>query len=168
MDKKIPLLTISVFALIFLTAFFLSQSVSYARPLNATDTDGTRTSEILSNIENGHEKVILKVNPFGYIAVGGWENRGLPKEASAIVEWRAYRGFGAGRIYVGYSFGGNYTEIGPFNESDNFTQTTLNIPVNIFTDFGKLKIRLRGEDLDFGPDAIAEVSMKLKVTDYGF
>jgi hypothetical protein len=167
MDKKI-LIMVGVAVLALSIVYFMSERQVTPRILNATDTDGTRTAEIIASMASSHEKVILKVNPFGYVAVGGWENTGLAKSVQAIIEWKTYKDFGAGNIYIGYSFGGNYTEVGPFDESDEFVQTSLDIPVNIFTDLGKLRVRFRGEDTDFGPDAIAEVSIKLRVTDYGF
>jgi hypothetical protein len=141
----------------------------YLTPLKARDTDGTPPNEIIENMEKGFEMVILKVHPFGYLEIGKWEKVKFLKKAFAIVEWKTYRDLGAGNIYIGYSFDGkNYVETGPFNESENLTKTTLEIPVSFFSNLEDLRIRFRGEDTDFAIDAIAEVNIKLKVIRYKF
>jgi hypothetical protein len=167
--KKTKIVVLLLAASLFLSAvlFFLSEKEVYPKLLSARDTDGTEAGDIISGMENGYEMVILKANPFGYLEAGGWENAGLLKNATALVEWKTFEGLGAGSIYIGYSFGENYTELGPFNESSNNTITEVGIPASPFTDISKLKVRFRGEDMDFGPDAIAEVRMRLKVIRYG-
>jgi hypothetical protein len=165
--KKIALVSLLVVSL-FLSVFFLSERETFAKPLRASDTDGTPSSEIIRSISSSHEKVILKVNPFGYLEAGGWESQGMIKRIVAMVEWRTYKDLGAGNIYIGYSFGGDYVESGPFSESDSFTTNQMEIPLNSSSDLSNLKIRFRGEDTDYGPDAVAEVSIRLKVIVYGF
>jgi hypothetical protein len=168
MTKLIILILSLLAVVIFTAAFFLSERDSYAKPTDASDSDGTRDSDILTNVNSSFEKVILKVSPFGYLEVSNWEGFGLVKKATAIVNWRTYKDFGAGNIYVGYSFGDIFTEVGPFNESAELTETKIEIPVNPFTDLRRLRVRFRGEDTDFGPDAVAEVNIRLRVTYYGF
>lgn len=160
---------IAIFFLILVVVFFPQQEEVYLKPLEAKDSDGTPSNEILENMEKCCEAVILKFNPYGYLEVIKWEKINFPKKAFAIVSWRTYKDLGAGNIYIGYSFDGkNYKEIGPFNENENFTETTIEIPLNFFSDLSNLKVRFRGEDLDFATDAIAEVNIKLKVIRYKF
>lgn len=157
-----------LFAIILLIFSFPREIEVYPKPLNAKDTDGTPSNEILQNMENGYEMVILKVYPFGYLEVE-WENIGFFKKAFAIVEWKTHKDLGAGNIYIGYSFDRkNYTEAGPFNENEDFTKTIIEIPLNLSSNINNLRIRFRGEDLDFATDAIAEVNIKLKVIKYKF
>jgi hypothetical protein len=156
---------IVVFALML--SFLIIEKTTYGIPIDAKDSDGTPSEEIMQNMIDGQEMVILKANPFGYIEVGGWRGPFMLKKATAIVEWKTYKDFGAGNIYVGYSFGGNYSEIGPFGESENITTTEINIPVGVFEDLSKLKIRFKGEDMDFGPEAIAEARIRLKIIGFG-
>jgi hypothetical protein len=165
--RNILIVTLSVIA-IFLIVFFISEKQTYAKPLSAFNTDGTPSTIIINNMNASHQKVILKTSPFGYIEIRGWDSQGLIKKVVATVEWKTYEDMGAGNIYIGYSFGGNYTEIGPFRESENFTTNEIEIPLISSNEISKLKVRFRGEDLDFGPDAIADVSIKLKVIYYGF
>ncbi|MEM0473115.1 MAG: hypothetical protein QXF88_00120 [Candidatus Aenigmatarchaeota archaeon] len=151
---------IMVFLLIvFLTA---KKETYYLKPQNATDSDGTDAADIINNIENGYEMVSLKANPYGYVEVSNFKPNSIVTNAYAEFDWKAYKDTGVSNIYIGYSFGNQYKEIGPFDYS---TMQTIKIPVNIFTDFSKLKLRIRGEDSDFGADAIAEVSIKLQVTE---
>jgi len=165
--KKIIFATIFLIFLLFL--FFPREQEVFPKPIKAKDTDGSPSDEILENMEKCCESVILKFNPYGYLEVEEWKKVDLPKKAFAIVNWRTYKDLGAGNIYIGYSFDGKeYKELGPFNESENFTQTTIEIPVNLFSDLSKLRIRFRGEDLDFATDAIAEVKIELKVIKYKF
>lgn len=164
MNKKILIL---IFVLILL--FFPHQQEVYPKPIEAKDSDGTLSNEILENMEKCCETVILKFNPYGYVEVRKWEKVNFPKKAFATVSWRTYKGLGAGNIYIGYSFDGiKYEEAGPFGETEDFNQTTLEIPVNFFSDLSNLRVRFRGEDLDFATDAIAEVRIKLKVIRYKF
>lgn len=164
MKKKILAL---ILLLIFLALLFPQEQEVYPIPLEAKDTDGTPSREILENMEKCCESVILKFNPYGYLEVRKWEKVNLPKKAFAIVRWRTYKDLGAGNIYIGYSFDGkNYKEIGPLGETEDFNETVLEIPLNIFSDLSNLRVRFRGEDLDFATDAIAEVSIKLKAIRY--
>jgi hypothetical protein len=164
---SIALISISFIAFLMLAMFFGSEKNMRPNPLSARDTDGTDPSDIIKNMEGGYEMVILKVNPFGYVEIEGWESVGLLKSATLEVEWKTYSDLGAGNIYVGYSLGDDYVEIGPFNESSEAVKREIAIPVSPFTDMGNLKARFRGEDIDFGPDAIAEVRMNLRVVRYG-
>lgn len=166
MKKK---MLIAVFLLILLVVFFPMQEEVYLKPLEAKDSDGTPSHEILENMRKCCETVILKFNPYGYLEVKKWEKVNFLKKAFAIVNWKTYEDLGAGNIYIGYSFDGkNYEEVGPFGESKNFKETILEIPVNFFSDLSNLRVRFRGEDLDFATDAIAEVNIKLKVIKYKF
>ena len=167
--KHLKLVLVSVVLIsIVLVMFFPIEVESYPKPLKAKDTDGTPSDEIINNTNSGFETVILKFNPFGYIEVQEWEKVDFLKKVYVVVEWKAYKDLGAGNIYIGYSFDGkNYTEIGPFNESDEVKTEIIEIPAN-FSDISKLRIRFRGEDLDFATDAIAEVKILLKVTKYNF
>jgi hypothetical protein len=165
MKKVLLAIILSALAIVL---FVPGESEVYPAALKAKDTDGTPSDEILQHMLSGHEPVILKYFPFGYLEVEEWEKVILPKKVFAIVDWKTYKDLGAGNIYIGYSFDGKeYKEIGPFNESDG-TQTVLEVPVNIFSDISNLRIRFRGEDLDFATDAVAEVSIKLKVIRYKF
>jgi hypothetical protein len=163
------ILTAALAAVIIIAIFlfFSLEKHGTAIPTFAKDTDGTDSNDIIKNMQNGHELVILKVDPYGYVELSGWKSRGLLKKAAATAEWKTYKDLGAGNIYLGYSFGGNYTEIGPFSESEEFTKTIIEIPVGMFADLSKLKVRFRGEDTDFAADAIAEVGIKLETTSYG-
>lgn len=166
---KLKIVIIAVISILILFLFFPREMEVYPKPIKAKDTDGTPQEEILENMKNGFEMVILKFYPFGYLEITEWEKVRFLKEVYAIIEWRTYKGLGAGNIYIGYSFDGkNYIEFGPFNESENITKTVIKIPVNIFSDISRLKIRFRGEDIDFALDAIAEVNIKLKVIKYKF
>jgi hypothetical protein len=163
-DMKKFLIIFAIILILIIVFLFLSQEVVYSEPLKAKDSDGTISSQIIEDMKMKYEMVILKTYPFGYVEVEGWKGSGLLKKAFAIVEWKTYRDSGAGNIYIGYFFDGkNYTEVGPFNESEDFVKTVLEIPVNFFSDLNKLRVRFRGEDLDFAADAIAEVNIKLKV-----
>jgi hypothetical protein len=166
-NTKIISIIILLAIIIFIVAFFISETQTYGKPLGAFSTDGTPSTIIISNMNVSHQKVSLKTNPFGYIEIRGWTGHGIIKKAIATFEWKTDKDMGAGKIYIGYSFGGNYTETGPFDESENFTTSEIEIPFGISNDLSKLKVRFRGEDLDFGPDAIADVSIKLKVIVYG-
>jgi len=153
--------------IIFIVSILWPTEEIYVNPLRARDSDGTPSEEILENMKNGYEVVILKHFPYGFLEVEEWEKVRFLKKAYLIVEWRTYEELGAGNIYIGYSFDGKkYMEIGPFNESLNFTKTVIEIPVNPFSDLSKLKVRFRGEDIDFGIDAIAEIKIELKALKY--
>ncbi|MEM5853618.1 MAG: hypothetical protein QXG39_00705 [Candidatus Aenigmatarchaeota archaeon] len=166
MKKKIGLI---IFFLTLVVIFFPGKEEVYLKPLEARDSDGTPSDEILENMEKCCETVILKFNPYGYLEVKKWGKVNFPKKAFAVVKWRTYEDLGAGNIYIGYSFDGkNYEEVGPFGESKDLRETILEIPVNFFSDLSDLRIRFRGEDLDFATDAIAEVNIKLKVIRYRF
>ncbi len=132
--------------------------------LEARDSDGSDSADILNNMKNGYELVSLKTNPYGYIEVSNFQFKGIAKKVYAIIEWKAYKDLGADNIYVGYSFDDKYIEKGPFHEG--YKRETIEIPINMLSDFNKLKIRLRGEDTDFGPDALAEVNIKLEADIY--
>lgn len=170
MKKKIiATIFFSVVLAILLFKLLVHEEEVYLEPLEAKDSDGTPSEEILKNMEKCCESVILKFHPYGYLEVTRWEKASFPKKCLAIVNWRTYKDLGAGNIYIGYSFDGkNYKEVGPFNESENFKETAIEIPVSLFTDLSNLRVRFRGEDLDFATDAIAEVNIKLKVTRYKF
>ncbi|MBU5687810.1 MAG: hypothetical protein KQA31_00145 [Candidatus Aenigmarchaeota archaeon] len=133
----------------------------YLEPLYARDSDGSDSEDIINNMKENYEIVSLKANPFGYVELSKFQFKGFIKRIDAEFYWNIYEDFGGGNIYIGYSFDGkNYIEKGPFNESGSYK---IDIPVNIFSNLNNLRLRFRGEDLDFGPDALAEVKMKLKV-----
>ena len=149
-----------------LILFFIKKSMVYPDPIFAKDSDGTPSIQILENMKTGFETVSLKTYPFGYLEVQGWEKVGFPKDLEVEIFWKIQEDLGAGNIYIGYSWGGDYKEIGPFEGISN--STSFNIPVNIFSDIRNLKLRFRGEDLDLASEAIAEVKIKLKVVKYSF
>jgi len=162
--KKV-LLIVPVLILIALIIFLFNGKETYPKPLSAKDIDGLDSSEIIKDMQNGYETIDLKANPFGYVEINGWENQALIKKVSAIVEWKTPKKLGAGNNYIGYSFDGkNYNETGPFKESENVTRTIIEVPVDASSNLNNLSVRFRGQDMDFGPDAIAEVSIRLKVT----
>ena len=83
--------------------------------------------------------------------------------------WKAEKDFGAGNIFIGYSFDGkNYIEIGPFEGSNEYKLDIIEIPTNFLTNIENLRIRFRGEDIDYALDAFAEVKVWLKVISYRF
>lgn len=167
--KILKILFLLILVSVFLIFLFSREYETYLRPLEANDTDGTPSEEIIQNMDNGFESVILKLYPFGYLEVYKWEDSGFLKKAFAIVDWKTYKEMGAGNIYIGYSFDGKkYYEVGPFKESDNVTETVIEVPVNLFSDLKKLIIRFRGEDLDYAADAIAEVRIRLKTIRYNW
>lgn len=155
------------FVLFFFLLFTEEEVILY--PNFAKDSDGSQSEEIIKNMKEKYETIILKFYPYGYIEVWGWEKQKYIKKVYAIAEWKAEEELGAGNIYIGYSFDGkNYFEIGPFNGSSEYTKTTIEIPTNLFTNIENLRIRFRGEDLDYGIDATAEVKIFLKVIKYKF
>jgi len=165
--KKALILIFSILIFCSILLHIFPTEEIYAKPLRAKDSDGTQSEEILENMRKGYETIILKHFPYGFLEVEEWEKVKFPKKAYAIIKWRTYEELGAGNIYIGYSFDGkNYKEIGPFNESVNFTTTIIEIPVNPLSDLSKLKVRFRGEDTDFGVDAISEVRIELKIIKY--
>jgi len=161
--KKIVL--VLVLLIILISIVFLKEETVYLQAKYARDSDGTDAGDILKNINDGYEILSLKANPYGYVEISNFNFSGVPKKAYAIFEWNAYEDLGASNIYIGYSFGDVYKETGPLEAKGN---RKIEIPVNIFTDFSKLKIRFRGEDSDFGPDALVEVKMKLEVVKWRF
>jgi len=160
---KAMIAAVAILIALLLFAFLKEQEV-YLDAISAADSDGTDSSDIISNMKDGYELVSLKANPFGFIEVRGFKHSGIAKKAYATYEWHVYQDLGAANIYVGYSFDGKkYFEQGPFDDSGNIT---IEIPVNPFYNLENLRLRFRGEDADFGPDAIAEVRMKLKAIVY--
>lgn len=167
--KKLVFFLLTIVVLSFFLFFLIGEEEKIVYPTYGRDTDGTLQDEIVRNNREGYETVLLKFFPYGYIEFYGWKNVSMVKKVFAFVEWRTEKDLGAGNIYIGYSFDGkNYVEVGPFNESENYRVTVLEIPANIFTDLENVKIRFRGEDLDFATDAYAEVKVYLKVISYKF
>jgi len=156
---------IAVFALTIILLLSLKEETVYLQARDARDSDGSDARDILRNMNEGYELVSLKTNPYGYVEIGNFSFSGIPKKAYAIFEWNSYEDLGASNIYIGYSFGDGYKDIGPLETRGS---RKVEIPVNVFTDFSKLKIRFRGEDADFGPDALAEVKMKVEVIKWRF
>ncbi|MCS7135125.1 MAG: hypothetical protein NZ893_01665 [Candidatus Aenigmarchaeota archaeon] len=160
MKTKILFLIILIFTISLL---FVKEKKDYLKPRNAKDSDGTDSGDIIKNMENGYELVSLKTNPYGFVEVYDFENKGLLKEAYAIFHWEI-ESEDAGNIYVGYSFDGkNYVEKGPFNESGKIK---VKLPSTIFSSFKNLRLRFRGEDLDFAADAIVKVKIYLQAIYY--
>lgn len=161
---------LAILSIIFIFFFLFSKEEEiYLYPQKAKDSDGTDSQEIINNMKNGFETIILKHYPFGYVEVEEWGKIKHLKKVYAIVEWKADEDLGAGNIYVGYSFDGKeYKEVGPFNASSHVRKEVIEIPIKPFSNIDNLRVRFRGEDLDFGLDAVAEVSIKLKVIRYKF
>jgi len=151
---------IAVFFALMVLLIFLKEETVCLQAKEARDSDGSDASDIIKNANDSYEILSLKSNPYGYVEIGNFSFSGIPKKAYAIFEWNAYEDLGASNIYVGYSFGNSYVEVGPLEAKGS---RKIDIPVNIFTDFSKLKIRFRGEDSDFGPDALAEVKMRVEI-----
>jgi hypothetical protein len=146
---------------IYLTGFFIVAALLLLIPLDkefpvvpsgAEDSDG----KSFTDITNGSDYFIdLKTYPYGYMKME-WPLDA--KEARIITEYRT-NGFGTGNIHVGYSLGGEWIETGPLGESLNSTIIELVIPDTV--GFNKIDFRFRGEDTDFGVDAIAWVNAKM-------
>ena len=151
---------IAIFAVLLLFLLSLKEETVSLQPMEARDSDGSDPGDILRNMNEGYELISLKTNPYGYVEIGNFSFSGLAKKAYAFFEWNAYEDLGASNLYIGYSFGNGFEEIGPLEARGS---RKIEIPVNIFTDFSKLRIRFRGEDSDFGPDALAEVKMKVEI-----
>lgn len=166
----VALIILIFFIFIFLFFnFFVIEEEIILFPKFGKDSDGSLSDEIVENIKKGYERVILKFYPYGFLEVWGWENQFFVKKIFAVVEWRADEDLGAGNIFIGYSLDGkNYYEIGPLNASNNYTKTIIEIPIKTFSNIENIKIRFRGEDLDYAIDAYAEVKIYLKVIRYKF
>ncbi len=112
-------------------------------PDAAADSDGKASADIISLQKTGEYFVILKNYPYGFTEIN-W----TAAEGVITTNWTAAEG--AGNIYTGY-YDNGWIEEGPFNGSGH---TSMAI------ESGKIRYRFRGEDTDFGVDAVAWISVK--------
>lgn len=160
--KKTALL-IAVAGTILLLFFVPLDKEIIIYPLEASDSDGKSSDNIINAQKTFDYFLILKTYPYGFVRIDKWQNStvGDIKRASIHTEWKTNKGFGAGNIFVGYSINGNeWNETGPFSDSDN--QAYIDLPVDY--DISMIKFRFRGEDLDFAADAITWVRTNMIVT----
>ncbi|MEM5875348.1 MAG: hypothetical protein QXX45_02125 [Candidatus Aenigmatarchaeota archaeon] len=169
MVRLIKIFSVILLFLFIIIFIFVKTEEKIVYPSKAKDSDGSLENEIIENNIKGYESVSLKFYPFGYIEFWGWNKTKYIKKVYAYIMWKAEKDFGAGNIFIGYSFDGkNYIEIGPFEGSNEYKLDIIEIPTNFLTNIENLRIRFRGEDIDYALDAFAEVKVWLKVISYRF
>jgi hypothetical protein len=114
----------------------------------ASDSDGKASADIVNLQKTSEYFVILKNYPYGFVIMN-WTN---PGNGVLTANWTAIEG--AGNIYIGY-YNNDWVEQGPFTGS-GFAVINSGSMEN-------LAFRFRGEDTDFGVDAVAWLRVNLVV-----
>lgn len=147
---------------VYLAFFIPLEKEVVLNPIVVKDSDGKFSNDIIELQKNSEYSVSLKTFPYGYVQVDEWDFVQNPRNATIKVEWKTNE-LGAGNIYLGYSGGSGWVEFGPYNQSLDIFKTSISVPDHFVQNVSLLKFRFRGEDLDFGPDAIAWVKVEMAV-----
>jgi hypothetical protein len=170
MKRKKSIAIIAGAVIVIAALVFWPPEMIKARPSYARDSDGNPSGDITERISsNGLEDVNLKVSGFAFVQVDGWNFTHplvRPERVFVNVLWKTDVSRGAGNIYVGYSIDGEtFSELGPFNESSDIQNTTLEIAGPYQYDVGGIKVRWRGNDTDYKTAARGYVSFEMTVYD---